>query len=234
MSRKKKLILIGSAIALAVGLGGVAYANGIVHQNVGGSKLLGIGEMGYYEITDFMAEWWDTNFIITNPNCDRYLTIEWVSLVAGEDSDEWYAEQVIAEGTPDDWYDYANLDVPETLSPHEVWQVSIAGLLSDIEGNYDPDYFMDYYDLTKYTLEITWSDESWQGWWAWRWASGRPLIGWQKEKCWSWPAGLTPTAMDACIPGFSISEDEMQVFPQYSRFQAGEPYFAVIPANGGG
>ncbi|MBN1862881.1 MAG: hypothetical protein JW790_04485 [Dehalococcoidales bacterium] len=227
MSRKKKLILIGIAMALAVGVGGAAYAYTEMdgHQDVGGHKLIGVGEMGYYDNPTLwdQEEWWDTSFIITNPNCDRDLTIEWVSLIAGD-------EQVIAEGTPDDWYDYANLDVPETLSAHEVWQVSIAELLGELLGS-DPLDVMYNFALSKYTLEVTWSGVRWRGWWGWGWwgwwGSDRPLLGWQKEKCGTYVPtiyyvnGVSENAWNS----FCISEAEMQVFPNRVGFEAGLPYF---------
>jgi len=241
VNRKKKLILIGLAIALAVGLGGLAYAQVMPeHQRVGGNKLIGVGEMGYVTYgLGGQYEWWDSNFIITNPNCERYLTIEWVSLIASEDVYSgayglvWQAEEVIAEGTPEQWGIATDANIPPELSPHEVWQVSIAELFADLEGGQDPDYFMDNYELSKYTLEVTWSDEMWRGWWAWRWGYGRPLIGWQKEKCWTASVNNEVVFIGG-LPGFAISEDEMLVFPRRTSFRAGEPYFSVITVNGNG
>jgi len=248
VSRKKKLILIGVAIALAVGVGGLAYAKVTEHQDVGGHKLIGVGEMGYYynETIWEQYEWWDTNFIITNPNCDKYITIEWVSLIAGDGSAKWDAEEVIAEGTPDDWNDWFDYgmgtpkfgSIPDDLSPHEVWQVSITELLSGI-FSWDPYVIIDESDLSKYTLEVTWSGVKWRGWWGWSWWGGcwgydRPLVGWQKEKC-----GTYTESMDGAITigtlinsspywnGFTISEAHMQVFPNRNSFRAGEPIFPM-------
>ena len=214
MSKRKKIIVIGVAVtlALAVGVGGLVYANNgnnhvYEHSDVGGNKLIGVGEMGWDDDDVYWDQYqeWDTQFIITNPNCDRDLTIEWVAVIAGDDA-EWDAEQVIAEGTPDDWWGWDG-----ELSPHEVWQVSLSDLL---------DYYPDELDLGKYTLEVTWSGARYTGWWWWGyWRDGRPLTGWQKEKCWS------EFYWGDSFPAFAISEAEMQLFPSRTRFEPGEPYF---------
>ena len=222
MSKKKKIIVIAVAVTLALvmGVGGLAYAVIMPHMELGGHKLIGVGEMGgsYYDTEWYQHQEWDTQFIITNPNCDRDLTIEWVALIAGEDIyppapfPEWYAEEVIFEGTPDDWYAVRDIEIPGNenseigvLSPHEVWQVSITELM------YDADPYG--YGRGKYTLEVTWSGVPYTLWFGWR---GRPLIGWQKEKCWSvfeWWEDL---------PSFAISEAEMQVFPSRVPFRLPE------------
>ena len=231
MTKKRKIILISLAVtlALAVGVGGFVYANyGLgPHEDVGGNKLLGVGEMG----DDFNGYWdqyqeWDTQFIITNPNCERDLTIEWVALIAGDDA-EWDAEEVIFEGTPDDWYGYTGgyIDIPGNeyselgvLSPHEVWQVSLSELLDE-----DPDDL----DLGKYTLEITWSGARYTGWWWWGyWRDGRPLTGWQKEKCWSEFQWWEYDSYD--FPSFAISEAEMKVFPSRRPFRVPEWYGDLV------
>ena len=239
MTKRKKIILIGVAVtlALSVGVGGLVYAVSFDtyfdHADVGGNKLIGVGEMGYYYY-DEEGYWdqyqeWDTQFIITNPNCDRDLTIEWVALIAGEDNGYFLAEQVIAEGTPDDWEDWTegdilipgnNGDYDGVLSPHEVWQVSIAELVGAVVGE-DPYYVPGDFNLDKYTLEVTWSGARYTGWWWWGyWRDGRPLTGWQKEKCvsdfmWGEPE----------FPGFAISEASMELFHSRTRFEPGEPYF---------
>jgi len=226
VSKKRKIIMISLAVtlALAVGVGGFVYANGFPfdHEDVGGNKLIGVGEMGYdvYDGYWFQEQWWDTHFIVTNPNCEQDLTIEWVALIAGEDvypsvggdGPYWYAEDVIFEGTPDDWYDYTvgYIDIPGNveselgvLSPHEVWQVSIAELL---------DYSPYELDLSKYTLEITWSSTGYTtGWWWYR-GRVRPLTGWQKEKCVSDFFGAQ-IGFD-----FAISEAEMKNFESRTPF----------------
>jgi len=257
VTKKRKIILIGLAVtlALAVGVGGFVYANNGAHQDTGGNKLLGVGEMGYdtYSVGGIhpvnfntnggfdQDQWWDTQFIITNPNCDRYLKIEWVALIAGETNDPWTKEQVIAEGKPEDWPGF--LEIPDELSPHEVWQVSVAELVGAVMYE-TPEFIMDTYNLNKYTLEVTWSGAHYRGWWWWGyWRSGRPLTGWQKEKCWyvnyygdynnttyGFPDG--PIRYDLVVnnayiysdSGMAISEAEMKLFPSRTRFEPREPY----------
>jgi len=232
-----------------VGVGGLAHAfiePYFDHANVGGNKLLGVGEMGYdtYSVGGILPvsntnggfdqdQWWDTQFIITNPNCDRDLTIEWVALIAGEDTCcGWFAEDVIFEGTPGDWADYTYGDIlipgndddfDGVLSGHEVWQVSIAELCACVvEG--DPDDWIATCDLGKYTLEVTWSGAHYRGWWWWGyWRSGRPLTGWQKEKCW-YVFLEDMDEDDHWDFGMAISEAEMKVFPSRRPFRLPDWY----------
>ena len=248
MTKKKKILLISVAVTLVLVLtvGGPVYAQ-LTHQNVGGDKLIGTGEMGtdYYSIyqsVSFPVEQyrsWDTQFIITNPNCEDYLTIEWVALIAGEYSDRWDPEEVIAEGTPEDWWEHIygmwgppdgdswpdwlyRLEIPDELTPHEVWQVSIAELIAAVA--YEPagaGEAIEDYDLNKYTLEITWSGALYWQWW--RWAEARPLIGWAKEKCWY----VFFDYLEGPVThfGMAMSEAEMDVFRSPIPFSEGEPYF---------
>jgi hypothetical protein len=196
VNKKKKIILIGVAVTLALvlGVGGLASAK-LLHMETGGHKLIGVGEMGYDEYSgDYgwaQYQEWDTTFIITNPNCDKYLDIEWVALI---DS----AEKVIWEGP-------SGGPIPSELSPHEVAQVSLSELLV-----HDPDEL----DLDKYTLEITWSGASWS-WWS-GWGKARPLTGWQKEKCWFM---FDKSVWGEDYPSFAISEAEMQLFPSRVHFR---------------
>jgi len=225
VSKKKKIIMIGLAVtlALAVGVGGLVYANGFPfeHEDVGGNKLIGVGEMGYddylYEPYWYQEQWWDTQFIVTNPNCEQYLTIEWVALIAGEDACcGWYAEEVIFEGTPQDWADYAGIMIPcnveselGVLSPHEVWQVSITEVIAGVMGA-PPELIIGECNLGKYTLEITWSG-AYYSWW-WHWGKVRPLTGWQKEKC------VSDFMGELGLFDFAISEAEMKNFESRTPF----------------
>ena len=195
MSKRKKIIIIAVAVTLALvlGLGGLTFANNGDHEETGAHKLIGVGEMGY-GTWDGDGGWdqyveWDTTFIITNPNCDEDLTIEWVALI---DSDE----DVIYEGTPMDWWDWDGV-----LSPHEVWVISLSDLLTAPPYGLEQDW---------YTLEVTWSGARYS-WWS-GWGKLRPLIGWQKEKCWSY------FEWEDDYPSFAISEAEMQLFPSRVRF----------------
>jgi hypothetical protein len=242
MNKKRiRLISIIVAAALAIGVGGVIYAQPPPHTDNGGHKLIGVGEMGYEDFTfsgipgptgsyDYAGEirGWDTQFIITNPNCDDYIDIEWVALIAGEDTSEFNAEQVLWEGTPGDWYYcWPGVAVPEELSPHEVWQVSLAELAYMVDTGSAPSdqelyEFIANTDLNKFTLEVTWTGVNYGGWWGWRdWQGGRPLIGWQKEKCRHMMYGIGFSEMPVEFPGLAISEAPMEVFPGCNDFNAG-------------
>jgi len=182
LSKRKKIIIIAVSVTLALvmGVGGVGYA--MTHTDWGGHKLIGVGEMGNTSDPNWSQyQEWDTWFTITNPNCDKTLTIEWVSVIDQDENPVW-------EGPG-----------PGELSPHEVWQLSLAGRLPG-----EPDTL----PLKKYTVEVTWSGAAYS-WWL-GWGRVRPLIGWQKEKCWSefhWDG------WEYDFPAFSISEAPMQLFP---------------------
>jgi hypothetical protein len=94
-----------------------------------------------------------------------------------------------------------------------VWQVSIAELIGSVVLQ-DPEWVISHYDLNKYTLEVTWSG-AYYSWWL-GWGRVRPLIGWQKEKCWS---RFDKLAWGVDYPSFAISEAEMQLFPSRLPFR---------------
>jgi len=165
--KKKKIMMVSIivAVALVVGVGGLIYAQP-THSDQGGHKLIGVGEMGFEDFSfsftgpttyyRYVGEirGWDTQFIITNPNCEDWITIEWVALIAGEDTEDHDAEEVIFEGTPDDWDNCPGVDIPYELSPHEVWEVSLAELLYRVEEGGTPSdqelyYFIANTDLNK-------------------------------------------------------------------------------------
>jgi len=253
LTKKRKILLIGVAVTLALVMtvGGLAQA-GVGHKDVGGGKLTGVGEMGGLALVlpdGGQFQYWDTQFIITNPNCEQWLDIEWVSLIAGEDvyigeyEDGtyqelwWYAEDVIIEGTPKDWEYYLDIEIPGNknstlgvLSPHEVWQVSIYDIIDHLfkamynewDGDIDLVDIEDL-DLDKYTLEVTWSGGEYLTPKS-RKLGSRPLTGWQKEKCWFGFGG------DG-FPGFCISEAEMLNFTGRIRFSEGEPRFFMLPID---
>lgn len=244
MTKKRKIILISVAVTLALVMtvGGLAYA-ALLHRDLGGHKLIGVSEMGFEdfefeggilgptEAYTYYGETrgWDTQFIIINPNCERDLTIEWVALIAGEDTEDWDAG-VIFEGPPDGEF------IPKDLSPHQVWQVSLAEFIYRIEHGPLPSdaelyYFIASQELNKYTLEVTWSGVRYSWWWGWQ--RGRPLTGWQKEKCRHTMYGLSQFEVPG-LPGeflespaeftsLAISEAEMKLYPSRMRFSPPEP-----------
>jgi hypothetical protein len=247
MSKKRiKMISIIVAVALAVGVGGLVYAYTVLpsfdHTDQGGHKLIGVGEMGHEDFsfpssmvgpsTQYFYSGetrdWDTQFIITNPNCaeDDYINIEWVALIAGEDTCDYDPEEVIFEGTPDDWDNCPGIDIPDELSGHEVWQVSLAELIYGCEVGGTPDdqqlyEFIQLAELNKYTLEVVWTGVDYGGWWGWRdWQGGRPLIGWQKEKCRNimWGRDMFEEEWPVEFPSLAISEAPMEVFPGCNDF----------------
>jgi hypothetical protein len=199
---KKKIILIGVALALVLASvgGGLAYANGI-HNPPPVHKLIGVGEVGYlYDDSgpwDEHYEYWDTSFIVTNPDDDTWLNIDYLALIIENES-------VLYEGTPDDWWYDFGIEIPYDLSPNEVWQFSLAELLSAI---WEAPYWLVLEELSqiKYTVEISWSGIGYSLWLGWRF--DRPLSGLAKELCWY------ETETEGWTPGFVVSEAKMAVFP---------------------
>jgi len=169
MSKKRKIILICVAVTLALvlGVGGVAQAFlGVGHEVVAGHRLLGVGWCDSY-CAEEMGVWrgeqhFDTMFIVTNPNCDRYITIDRMFIL---DENENLRYDSDLEGPT----------IPSELSPHEIWEFYLSEYVepSETEGWWQPPQHMD-----KYTVEIIWDGEAY-GWW-WR-ARVSPLAGWMKQ-----------------------------------------------------
>ncbi len=104
---KKKIIIIGLALALSLALvgGGAAYAfNGYY---TAGHKLIGVGHAGAMTGANDEPQQWDTVFIITNPNDDDWLTLEHMAII--DETELIVYEEILDFG----------------LSPHEIWQVDL-------------------------------------------------------------------------------------------------------------
>jgi len=170
VSKKRKVILIGVAVTLALvlGVGGLVQAQMPKgHEVVSGHRLLGVGwcdsycaeEMGMWRGEQYL----DTLFIVTNPNCDRYITIDRMFILNE-------AEELVYDS---EWVEVPT--IPGELSPHEIWEFYLSEYVepSETEGWWQPPQHMD-----KYTVEIIWDGETY-GWW-WR-ARVSPLAGWMKQ-----------------------------------------------------
>jgi len=140
---KKKIILIVLALALVIGAvaGGITYAQ-VDHNPPKGHKLIGTGMLGNSEsprgeMGGTAVEFeFGTGFEITNPNCDKSLTIEYVAIM-DEDGN------VVVEGTP------LAMNLAETIGPHDIWMVPLI-----VPGGSPP---MIGDEPSNYTVEITWS-----------------------------------------------------------------------------
>lgn len=144
---KKTVILVVVALGLILGgiSGGLAYAQ-TDHQPPRGQKL--IGGLGIYGVSAepiyvnedlSLAYYWNTTFTITNPNCERSLTINYLAIIDGDGN-------VVAEGTPEQWNEPY---IPEELSPHQIWGCGLHDFLAEtgVIGDTPP----------SYTVEISWS-----------------------------------------------------------------------------
>lgn len=184
---KKKIIIIGVALALALALvgGGVAYAfNGATS---GWHQLVGTGLVGYErDVMMLQDSWWDTEFIVTNPNCDTPLEIDVIYYIiyydVGDDGIVTSTEQAALASV--------------LIGPHEVWKFSMAEILGVAIGEPVP--------LMKCSLEFHWRGATYNAFYGWGY--DRPLIGWAKEKCYYYTG-------EYAQPGMSISETEMINYP---------------------
>jgi len=120
------MVLIAIALVLG-GLGGFAYANN-THELVKGQKLIGYGPFGSSPGNE--EEVYYTLFTITNPDCERDITVERVSIIRVDG-------EVIYEGQP-----FA------TLPPHGVRWIRLVDYLGADPGDIDCRF---------YTVEISWS-----------------------------------------------------------------------------
>ena len=218
MSKRKIILIISlAAISAMVFSTGALGQAAIGHIETGGHKLIGVGQMGAisYSYTADTTEiqvkrWRDTEFIITNPNCEKSMDIEYIALIAGDDiccdwnggGPCWNAGEIVWEALPD------GAVIPYQLGPHQVWHISIAELMSWVDGVQTPEDFTEKCELGKYTLEVTWTGAYYSGWTSWS-RTRRPLAGWQREKCWS----LYTYTVEEPRLDFTTSEAQMQLFP---------------------
>lgn len=128
---------------------------------VGAEKLVGVGMLGE---TD--EQWWDTIFIITNPDSEKNITVDKV-VVTREDETLIYSGHYLipTEGGMEKAAD-------QILTPHEAWQLRLSQYKydPDTEEWIDPEDAIDQ-DMEKYTVEVFWhADED-----------TCPLSGWFKQ-----------------------------------------------------
>ncbi|MBA7622915.1 hypothetical protein ES703_30302 [subsurface metagenome] len=218
MSKLTTFLVISGAVVLGLmAAAGTLIQAATGHIDTGGHKLIGVGQMGVVSYSDTVdsiqiqvTRWRDTEFIITNPNCDESLTIEWLALIAGDEvccdwnggGPCWKAGEIVWEAPPD------GAVIPYQLGPHQVWHINIAELMSWVEGEHTPEEFAEKCELGKYTLEVTWSGAYYSGWTGWS-RTRRPLAGWQRENCWS--SYTYPKSSP--VLGFATSEAEMKLYP---------------------
>ena len=176
MSRKKKIILISVAVTLALVLsvGGLAPVLAVtVHPMSGKSRLLGVGWCARYdyEVAEVRkdTQTLDTMFIITNPNCNRTIHLDWLFII-----DE--NEEIVKER-----------EINEELSPHKVWEFYLSEELNEDVEEYVDVLWQPPEHVPKYTVEIMWSGVHYSWWRGWR---GSPCTGWMKQlittESWDW------------------------------------------------
>ena len=126
----RKVVIVLLAITLVLGgLGGFAYAN--THEAMVGQKLIGYGPFGYNPSNE--EEVYYTLFTITNPDCERDINVERVSIIRADG-------EVLYEGQPF-----------TTLQPHSVNWIRLVDFLGVDAGDIDCRF---------YTVEILWDAHS--------------------------------------------------------------------------
>jgi len=142
-------------------------------------RLLGVGWCARYDYEQ--PEVWkstqtlDTMFIITNPNCDRNIKLEWMFIIDEDENIEYDGP------VPEDY---------EELSPHQVWEFYLSEYIDVWE---DDVFWKPPQPVPKYTVEIMWSGVHYIQWLGWR---DSPCTGWMKQlittEPWEW-------VEDACL-----------------------------------
>lgn len=134
---------------------------GLAPSVVGAEKLVGVGMLGE---TD--EQWWDTLFIITNPDSEENITVDKV-VVTREDETLIYSGPYLV-------YERGEMEKPidQVLTPHEVWQIRLSYNKYDPDtGRWiDPDKALSQ-RMEKYTVEVFWHADK----------DTCPLAGWFKE-----------------------------------------------------
>lgn len=150
----KRIVFLVMAIVLIAGaLGGFAYAQGQgTHQPVVGQKLVGWGLFGNAPGA-VPGTIFNTIFIVTNPDCVNQITIDRISVIAGNGT-------LIYEGAP---LDFSGNPLSTLLGPHQ----SISTELTDYFLPLPPD-LRDFPLGGLYTVEVSWTGAK----------GGLPLTGW--------------------------------------------------------
>ncbi|MFC2001629.1 hypothetical protein ACFLUZ_03890 [Chloroflexota bacterium] len=123
---KKLIAILLAVVVVAGGLGGFVYA--LTHEPIEGQKLIGYGPYGKNQSGADLS----TLFTVTNPDCEREITINQVSVIKADDGTEYVV------GLPN-----------PTLQPHGVRAFRLRNVLPPGSEEQDSRF---------YTLEVSWSD----------------------------------------------------------------------------
>jgi len=139
----KRIVFLAMAIVLIAGtIGGFAYAQSQnTHQPIVGQKLVGWGLFGDAPGA-VPGTIFNTIFILTNPDCVNQITIDRISVIAGNGT-------VIYEGVP---LDFNGDQIDTLLGPHE----SISTELSDYYLPLPPD-LREFPLGGLHTVEVSWT-----------------------------------------------------------------------------
>lgn len=129
---------------------------------VGAEKLVGVGMLG----SETDDQWWETLFIITNPDSEENITVDKV-VITREDETLIYSGPYLV-------YERGEMEKPidQVLTPHEVWQLWLSQYKYNPETErwIDPDKALSQ-EMEKYTVEVFWHAED----------DTCPLSGWFKQ-----------------------------------------------------
>lgn len=162
---KKKIILIMLAVTFIIGgiAGGITYAaDG--HEPMGSDKLIGFESLGRYDFSDGFHQKYSW-FVITNPDCEKYIDIDHVSIIHGNGTSvyEGLFYQVVVDNEP-----YINPQPVTSLGPHQVATLILHYTMpSGVPGEWLSTNDALNLPMADYTVEVFWSGSS----------KGQPLIG---------------------------------------------------------
>src|SRR4030043_325902 len=150
---KKIVFLVIAIVLITSAVGGFTYAQSQdSHQPMVGQKLVGWGLFGNAP-TAIPPTIFNTIFILTNPDCVNQITIDRISVIAGNGT-------LIYEGEP---LDFNGEPINTLLGPHQ----SISTELTDYYLPLPPNY-SDFPIGGMYTVEVSWTGAK----------GGLPLTGW--------------------------------------------------------
>ena len=130
----------------------------------GAEKLVGVGMLGE---TGYQDQWWDTLFIITNPDSEENITVDKVVVTREDEKLIYSGPYLVYQGG-----DMMQEAEDQVLTPHEAWQLRLSQYKydPDTEEWIDPEDAIDQ-ELEKYTVEVFWHAEE----------DTCPLTGWFKQ-----------------------------------------------------
>jgi hypothetical protein len=156
---RKIIVVVLTVALLAIGVGGIVYAQTSTHEVFKGEKLIATARSGTFTggVGDIRYFGW---FEITNPECEAVIAIEHMAIIR-EDGAVIY-EGPFMELVREDG-EVINEIIINELQPHHVLFVSLSGMMKDPDSA-EPDRWLTLEEarqlpLQRYTLEVFWDNQ---------------------------------------------------------------------------